>query len=53
MRLGISDGTSTELLGAELKEGEEDLTGTLAPGAVAPKAPGGTSSPQPSPRMRL
>ena len=53
VRLGISDGTSTELLGAELKEGEEVLTGTLAPGAVAPKAPGGTSSPQPSPRMRL
>ena len=54
VRLGISDGTSTELLGGELKEGEEVLTGTLAPGAAAPKAPSGTSQPQQqSPRMRL
>ncbi|HEU5191303.1 MAG TPA: efflux RND transporter periplasmic adaptor subunit [Methylomirabilota bacterium] len=54
VRLGISDGTSTELLGGELKEGEEVLTGTLAPGTAAPKAPSGTSQPQQqSPRMRL
>jgi HlyD family secretion protein len=54
VRLGISDGTSTELLSGELKEGEEVLTGTLAPGAAAPKAPSGTSQPQQqSPRMRL
>jgi len=53
VRLGISDGTSTELLSAELKEGEEVLTGTLAPGAAAPRPPSGTSSPQQSPRMRL
>ncbi len=54
VRLGISDGTSTELLSGELKEGEEVLTGTLAPGAATPKAPSGTSQPQQqSPRMRL
>ena len=32
VRLGISDGTATELLGGELKEGEEVLTGTIAAG---------------------
>jgi len=54
VRLGISDGTSTELLGGELKEGEEVLIGTLAPGTVAPKAPGGApQQQQQSPRMRL
>lgn len=45
-RLGISDGTSTELIvppdspdAAELKEGAEVITGTLAPGATAQQRP--------------
>jgi HlyD family secretion protein len=55
VRLGISDGTSTEVLGGELKEGEETLTATLAPGSSAPRpaTPQGQQQPGQSPRLRL
>jgi HlyD family secretion protein len=53
VRLGISDGTSTELLGDELKEGEEVLTGTLSPGTSAAPRPSQQAPQQQSPRMRL
>jgi HlyD family secretion protein len=53
VRLGISDGTSTELLGGELKEGEEVLTGTIAAGSAAPRSSTSPPQPQQSPRLRL
>jgi HlyD family secretion protein len=52
VRTGISDGSSTELLGDELKEGEEVLVGTVAAGSAAPR-PSTPAPAQPSPRMRL
>ncbi len=52
VRTGISDGASTELLGDELKEGEEVLVGTIAPGSAAPR-PATPAPAQQSPRMRL
>jgi HlyD family secretion protein len=49
VRLGISDGTSTELLVApnspdagELKEGAQVITGVVAPGGAAPRPAGPT-----------
>jgi HlyD family secretion protein len=48
VRLGISDGSSTELLlgpnalAAELKEGVEVIVGTKVPGSLAPARPAGT-----------
>jgi HlyD family secretion protein len=52
VRLGISDGTSTELLVApnspdagELKEGAQVITGVVAPGGAAPK-PAGPAGPR-------
>jgi HlyD family secretion protein len=56
IRLGISDGTATEVAGGELKEGQEVLVGTLAAGSVAPRPSGPQSQPpqqQTGPRMRL
>jgi len=34
LRLGISDGAATEVLGGELKEGQDVLIGTMSPGAA-------------------
>lgn len=42
VRLGITDGTHTELLGGELKEGDSVIIGNLAAGA-RPEAKGGTA----------
>ena len=55
LRLGISDGNYTEVVGGELKEGQEVLVATLAPGAAAPRPAGTQSQPQQQtgPRMRL
>jgi len=55
IRLGISDGTFTEVAGGELKEGQEVLVGTLAAGSATRAS---TPQPQPQqqqsgPRMRL
>jgi HlyD family secretion protein len=52
VRTGISDGSSTELLGDELKEGEEVLVGTVAPGSAASR-PSSPAPAQQTPRMRL
>lgn len=52
VRTGISDGSSTELLGDELKEGEEVLVGTVAAGSAAPR-PSTPAPAQQAPRMRL
>jgi HlyD family secretion protein len=55
LRLGISDGNYTEVVGGELKEGQEVLVATLAAGAAAPRPAGTQSQPQQQtgPRMRL
>jgi HlyD family secretion protein len=55
LRLGISDGNYTEVVGGELKEGQEVLVATLAAGAAAPRPAGTQSQPpqQTGPRMRL
>jgi HlyD family secretion protein len=53
IRLGISDGTSTEVVGGELKEGQEVLVGTLAAGGAATRSSAPPSQTQTSPRMRL
>ena len=52
VRTGISDGSATELVGDELKEGEEVLVGTVAPGSAAPR-PSSPAPAQQTPRMRL
>ena len=39
VRLGISDGTLTEMLGGELKEGDQVIVATAQPGAQAPSGP--------------
>ena len=56
IRLGISDGNATEVVGGELKEGQEVLVGTLAAGSAGAR-PSGPASPPPQqqtgPRMRL
>ena len=52
VRTGISDGAATELLGDDLKEGEEVLVGTIAPGSAAPR-PASPAPQQQTPRMRL
>jgi HlyD family secretion protein len=49
IKLGITDGTSTEVLGGELAEGQEVLVGA-AGGAGGPARSGGPSG---APRMRL
>jgi HlyD family secretion protein len=48
VRLGITDGTSTEVLGGDLTEGQEVIVG--ASGASGPVRPGGAGG---GPRMRL
>jgi HlyD family secretion protein len=55
IRLGISDGNSTEVVGGELKEGQEVLVGTLAAGTAAARSSAPPSQPQQQagPRMRL
>jgi HlyD family secretion protein len=40
VRLGLSDGSSTEIIGATLAEGAEVIVGTAAAGAAAPAAGG-------------
>src|SRR5467141_3378140 len=51
LTLGISDGTATELLRGDLKEGQEIITGLAAGGQNRPGTPGG-SAPA-GPRLRL
>ncbi len=48
VRLGITDGTSTEVVSGELQEGQEVLAGALAGGAQPnrPSGPGGGGSPR-------
>jgi HlyD family secretion protein len=41
VRLGLTDGTTTELLGSDLKEGQEVLVGVQLPPGKAPSAPAG------------
>jgi len=54
IRLGISDGNVTEVVGGDLKEGQEVLVGTLAAGSAAPRPSGPQpQQPQTGPRMRL
>jgi HlyD family secretion protein len=54
VRLGISDGTYTELLGGDIKDGQEIIVGAVG-GAIAPasRAPAGPAQQPGSPRMRL
>jgi HlyD family secretion protein len=49
VRLGITDGASTEVLSGDLREGQEVITG-VSGGASGPARPGGASS---APRLRL
>jgi HlyD family secretion protein len=51
LTLGISDGTATEVLRGDLKEGQEIITGLAAAGQNRPGTPGG-SAPA-GPRLRL
>ena len=51
LTLGISDGTATEVLRGDLKEGQEIITGLAAAGPNRPGTPGG-SAPG-GPRLRL
>ena len=51
LTLGISDGTATEVLRGDLKEGQEIITGLVAAGQNRPGTPGG-SAPA-GPRLRL
>jgi HlyD family secretion protein len=51
LTLGISDGTATEVLRGDLKEGQEIITGLAATGQNRPGTPGG-SAPA-GPRLRL
>jgi HlyD family secretion protein len=55
LRLGITDGSSTEVVGGDLVEGQEVLVGMAVAGAPgAPARPGGTTTPSSSgPRLRL
>ncbi len=54
LRLGISDGTFTEVLGGDVKEGQEVITGSVAPGGSAPAStPRPGSSPLGAPRASL
>jgi HlyD family secretion protein len=46
--LGISDGSATEIVGGDVKEGQEVIVG--AAGGTAPRAPGQGA---PGPRLRL
>jgi HlyD family secretion protein len=46
VRIGLTDGTSSELLGGPLQEGDEVIVGTAEPGATSRKA-GGTPGPRP------
>jgi HlyD family secretion protein len=48
--LGLSDGTATEVLQGELKEGHEVITGTVGAPGTPSRPTGGTGS---SPRLRL
>jgi uncharacterized membrane protein YgcG len=41
VRLGITDGTNTELLGGELQPGDEVVTGIVLPSSSRPAAGGG------------
>jgi HlyD family secretion protein len=48
--LGISDGSATEIVRGDVKEGQEVIVG--AAGGTAPRAPGQGATP-PGPRLRL
>lgn len=50
VRLGITDGSATEVLGGELREGQEVIVGTA--GAPSPARPGGAGAGG-GPRLRL
>jgi HlyD family secretion protein len=52
LRLGISDGTYTEVLGGELKEGQEVVI-SVATGGAAGAARPGSSAPSSGPRVRF
>src|SRR4029450_4611494 len=45
LRLGITDGTNTELLSGELQPGMEVVTGVLTGGSTRPGQPAGTGNP--------
>jgi HlyD family secretion protein len=45
LRLGITDGTNTELLSGELQPGMEVVTGVLTGGGTRPGQPAGTGNP--------
>jgi hypothetical protein len=52
LTLGISDGSATEVLRGEVKEGQEIVIGTVgAPGGRAPASGGGSGGG--APRLRL
>ena len=51
LTLGISDGTATEVLRGDLKEGQEIITGLVAAGQNRPGTSGGTAPA--GPRLRL
>jgi len=50
VQLGVTDGSFTEVLRGDLKDGEEVVIGTGGAGAAGPRAPG---QPQSGPRVRL
>jgi len=52
LRLGISDGTVTEVRGGDFKEGQDVIIGTVSPGAGG-SAPRPAPSPGGVPRARL
>jgi hypothetical protein len=47
--LGLSDGTATEVLAGDLKEGQEVVVGATGPAQGGTPRPGGA----PGPRLRL
>src|SRR5207247_757676 len=51
LTLGLSDGTATEVLRGDLKEGQEVITGLAAAGQQ--NRPGTSGSPPGGPRLRL
>jgi HlyD family secretion protein len=50
LRLGISDGSFTELVGGDLREGQEVIVGASTTGTAAPRPPSTSGS---SPRFRF
>jgi HlyD family secretion protein len=51
--LGISDGSSTEIVRGDVKEGQEVIVGLAGSTGGARPAPGSTTTPPPGPRLRL